>query len=60
VSIKQVEARWIASSHRGMYLYFSDRRPRVAQPLLWLVFKVRAMLKLGRLWFKGEAYTHVR
>ena len=46
VSIKQALPRWVVSSHRGMYLYFSARMPRALRPALALIFAVRAGVKL--------------
>ncbi|MBV9870276.1 MAG: glycosyltransferase family 2 protein [Frankiaceae bacterium] len=46
VSIKQALPRWIVSSHRGMYMYFAERTPRPARPLLALVLAVRVAVKL--------------
>lgn len=45
-SIKQAQARWVVLSHRGMYQYFSDRRPRWQRPLLATLFAARALVKL--------------
>lgn len=45
-SIRRVPFRWTVSSHRGMYIYFSDRRPAVWRPVLAVAFGVRAALKL--------------
>lgn len=44
-SIRQVQLRWIASSHRGMYRYFSRRRPAVARPALAVAISARALAK---------------
>jgi hypothetical protein len=33
-------------SHRGMYQYFSDRRPSWQKPLLAVLFTARALVKL--------------
>jgi GT2 family glycosyltransferase len=46
-SIRQVPFRWVISQHRGMYRYFSTRRPRVWRPLLAVVFGGRAVIKLA-------------
>lgn len=45
-SIRTVPYRWIASQHRGMYVYYSERRPRRDRPALAVVFSVRAALKM--------------
>lgn len=46
-SIRRVPFRWIVSSHRGMYMYFSDRRPPVWRPVLAAAFGARAAFKLA-------------
>jgi GT2 family glycosyltransferase len=46
-SIKQAQARWVFLSHRGMYQYFSDRRPKWQKPLLAALFATRAVVKLA-------------
>jgi GT2 family glycosyltransferase len=46
VSIRQVQTRWIISSHRGMYRYFRSRRPRFARPLIAVAIAARAAVKL--------------
>jgi GT2 family glycosyltransferase len=46
-SIRQAELRWIASHHRGMYLYFRDRMKPLWRPLLALAFAVRAAVKMA-------------
>jgi hypothetical protein len=48
-SIRQRELRWVISSHRGMYRYFSKRAPRVAHPLLGGIVGFRAAVKLAAL-----------
>jgi hypothetical protein len=45
-SIKQAQTRWVILSHRGMYQYFSDRRPSWQKPLLAVLFTARALVKL--------------
>ena len=45
-SVRQVPARWVVQSHRGMYRYFRSRRSVVARPLLWTAFATRAAFKL--------------
>lgn len=44
-SIRQAPFRWIASSHRGMYRYFSRRTPAVARPALAIAIAARAVAK---------------
>jgi N-acetylglucosaminyl-diphospho-decaprenol L-rhamnosyltransferase len=46
-SIRQVPARWIRSQHRGMYRYFSARRPVWWRPVLAVAFASRAAVKLA-------------
>ena len=46
-SIRQVPIRWIVSQHRGMYRYFSDRRPALWKPILAAAFGARAAAKAG-------------
>jgi len=46
-SIRQVPARWVISSHRGMYRYFSARRPLRWRPVLAVAFTARAVIKLA-------------
>jgi GT2 family glycosyltransferase len=38
--------RWVVATHRGMYRYFANRRPRRA-PLLAVMFSLRALVKLA-------------
>jgi N-acetylglucosaminyl-diphospho-decaprenol L-rhamnosyltransferase len=45
-SIRTVPFRWIASQHRGMYLYFADREARHWKPALAVAFTVRALTKM--------------
>lgn len=45
-SIRQVPVRWVISQHRGMYRYFSRRRPPRWRPALAALFGGRALLKL--------------
>jgi hypothetical protein len=47
VSIRQVQMRWIISSHRGMYRYFAKQRPAWQRPLLGVVIGGRAAAKLA-------------
>ena len=44
-SVRQVPLRWIASHHRGMYLYFADRMHPAWRPLLAAAFAARAAAK---------------
>lgn len=46
VSVRQATARWIASTHLGMYHYFASRVPSLSRPLLALAIGVRASAKL--------------
>lgn len=46
VSVRQVRLRWIVSTHRGMYNYFSDRTPKKWKPLLAVAVGARAALKI--------------
>jgi GT2 family glycosyltransferase len=46
-SIRQVPFRAVASQHRGMYLYFSDRHAAIWKPLLVGVFTLRAAAKMA-------------
>lgn len=46
VSVRQVTARWIASTHLGMYRYFASRVPSISRPLLALAVGLRATVKL--------------
>jgi N-acetylglucosaminyl-diphospho-decaprenol L-rhamnosyltransferase len=46
-SVRQVPFRSIVSHHRGMYLYFSDRRPGRWRPVLAAAFAARAAVKLA-------------
>ncbi|MDQ6839892.1 MAG: glycosyltransferase family 2 protein [Actinomycetota bacterium] len=48
-SIRQVPVRWIVSQHRGMYRYFSRRRPRSWRPGLAALFFLRAAAKVATL-----------
>ena len=45
-SVRQATARWIASTHLGMYRYFAARLPAVARPPLVMAVAVRATVKL--------------
>jgi N-acetylglucosaminyl-diphospho-decaprenol L-rhamnosyltransferase len=45
-SIRQVPFRWVVLQHKGMYLYFSTRRPALWKPVLMVAFGARAVLKL--------------
>jgi N-acetylglucosaminyl-diphospho-decaprenol L-rhamnosyltransferase len=46
VSVRQARVRWIVSTHRGMYNYFSDRIPRPWRPMLASAVALRAALKV--------------
>jgi N-acetylglucosaminyl-diphospho-decaprenol L-rhamnosyltransferase len=46
-SRRQVPFRSIVLQHKGMYLYFADRRPKAARPLLVIAFGARALFKLA-------------
>ncbi|HMC39494.1 MAG TPA: glycosyltransferase family 2 protein [Acidimicrobiales bacterium] len=46
-SLRQVPYRAVVSHHRGMYLYFADRRPAVWRPVLAAAFALRAAVKLA-------------
>ena len=46
VSVRQVPARWVLQSHRGMYRYFKTRRSKALRPVLWLAFAARASIKM--------------
>lgn len=47
VSLTQVPVRWIISSHRGMYMYFADRRAPWQRPILAALFAARALVKMA-------------
>lgn len=55
-SIRQVQARWIVSSHKGMYRYFAKRSSPSARPFLAVVFAVRAAAKLAVLGVGSRIY----
>lgn len=46
-SVRQAQWRWIASHHRGMYLYFRDRMNPLWRPPLAVAFGLRAAAKLA-------------
>jgi GT2 family glycosyltransferase len=46
-SVRQARLRWIASTHRGMYLYFSDRLPNRWRPVLAVTISLRAVIKMA-------------
>lgn len=48
-TIRRAQVRWVLRQHRGMYLYFATRGPRLVRPLLALVFACRAAVKLAGL-----------
>ncbi|HUE59402.1 MAG TPA: glycosyltransferase family 2 protein [Acidimicrobiales bacterium] len=45
-SVRQARLRWIASTHRGMYYYFSDRLPKPSRPVLAATICLRALVKM--------------
>jgi N-acetylglucosaminyl-diphospho-decaprenol L-rhamnosyltransferase len=49
VSLRQVPGRWVASTHKGMYLYLSRRAHPLLRPLLALAVGARAVAKLAML-----------
>lgn len=49
VSLRQVPGRWVASTHKGMYLYLSRRVHPLLRPLLALAIGTRAVAKLAML-----------
>jgi GT2 family glycosyltransferase len=55
-SLRQAPFRWIVSSHRGMYRYFSPRVSRWARPALGTAVVVRALLKLAATAVGGLRY----
>ena len=56
VSVRQVQRRWVISSHRGMYRYFAKRSPAAARPALAALVASRAALKLAALRIAGDVY----
>jgi GT2 family glycosyltransferase len=46
VSVLQVSRRWIASTHLGMYLYFSRHLHPAARPFLAAAVVIRGLIKL--------------
>jgi GT2 family glycosyltransferase len=58
-SIRQVPARWVVRSHRGMYRYFAKRRPVPARPVLAGAFGARAALKLVAVLARRPMYDRV-
>src|SRR5581483_2155975 len=46
VSVRQVPARWVLQSHRGLYLYFAARTLVVWRPFLAVAVGLRAAAKL--------------
>ena len=62
VSIRQAQARWIVSSHRGMYRYFAPRLALPGRAALATVVTVRAAVKLMFALTGGRLYdrAHVR
>jgi hypothetical protein len=56
-SIRRAPLRWAVSQHRGMYLYFADRRPRHWKPLLAAAFAARALIKIAAIGLKVPLYA---
>jgi len=56
VSIRQALPRWIVSSHRGIYMYFAERTPRLLRPILALLMAARAAVKLLLLVRRDRVY----
>jgi GT2 family glycosyltransferase len=54
-SIRKAPARWIVSSHRGMYRYFADRHP-AWRPWLAPLVAARAGIKLASLAARRDVY----
>lgn len=54
-SIRQAPARWVVSSHRGMYRYFADRHP-AWRPVLAPLVAARAAAKLAALGLRRDVY----
>jgi GT2 family glycosyltransferase len=59
VSVRQAQVRWIVRSHRGMFMYFADRLPKVYRPILAATFATRALAKLLVWLMKRDAYGRV-
>jgi GT2 family glycosyltransferase len=59
-SLGQAQLRWIASTHLGMYLYFSRRVRRAARPLLALLVALRALVKLAAAIGGARLYDRAR
>jgi len=55
-SVRQAPFRWIVSSHRGMYRYFSPRVSGWARPALGTAIGLRALLKLAATTVGGLHY----
>jgi GT2 family glycosyltransferase len=55
-SVRQVQRRWVISSHRGMYRYFAKRSPAIARPALAVVVAARAGVKLAALAITRDVY----
>jgi GT2 family glycosyltransferase len=56
VSLRQARFRWIVSSHRGMYRYFSPRVSPWTRPALGSAITLRAFLKLAAMTVGGLRY----
>jgi GT2 family glycosyltransferase len=60
VSLGQVPFRWIVSSHRGMYRYFSRRLPAAARPFTAAAVGTRAAVKLAVAAVDHRVYDRAR
>ena len=49
LSLRNAPGRWVASSHRGMYLYFRPRVHSMLRPLLAIAIAARAFVKFAAL-----------
>ncbi len=58
VSIRQVQARWIISSHRGMYRFYRSRRPAALRPFIAATIAARAATKLIGSRLRLTTYEH--
>src|SRR6266540_1158951 len=59
-SVRQAPFRWIVSSHRGMYRYFSPRVSGWARPALGTAIGLRAPLKLAATTVGGLHYERAQ
>ena len=55
-SVRQVQRRWVISSHRGMYRYYAKRAPAAARPALAAIVAARAATKLAALAVTRDVY----